>query len=93
MDLPNEMWFQIIIRLRCIDVFSLSVVSKRFHLLHISYPRYKSRLKISRVILGFDTNENFDVIMRCLNEISENIFFVVLEACSSQGSIRNPLLT
>ena len=60
--------------LKYIDVFNLSVVSKTFHLLCISYRRYKRRLVISKAILGSDINENFNVIMRCLDEIFENIF-------------------
>ena len=75
MELPNEMWYQILIRLRYIDVYTFSCVSKRFHLLCLLYQRYRKRLS--------------DVIHSCLKEISRNIFAPYNEVFKSRKYLRS----
>ena len=57
MDLPNEMWFEILIRLRYVDVRKLPFVSKRLHRLCLSYRKYRERLLISKQTLGDNCNK------------------------------------
>ena len=59
MDLPNEMLFEILIRLRYVDVQTLPFVSKRLHKLCLSYQKYRERLLILKQILGDNCNKKF----------------------------------
>ena len=74
MDLPNEMWRHVLLFLKYNDVFISSLVCKRFHLISLSYPDYKDRLVMSRSILRSDTDEVFEFVKKCLDEVSENIW-------------------
>ena len=73
MDLPNEMWMQIICFLRYIDAFNFPVTCERFHLVSLSYKAYRERLVLSHEVFGFDPNTCYEFIKKCLHEVSENI--------------------
>ena len=85
MDLPNEIWFTIVNKLRYIDVLSFSVVCKIFHLLCLGYENYRKILRISKVILGSDTFEFLssvfarlcDDILAGFNDVFKNRRYII----------------
>ena len=71
MDLPNEMWAQIVCFLRYVDVFNFSLTCIRFHLVLLSYKPYRERFALSHAVFGSDPDMCYS-IMKCLDEVFEN---------------------
>lgn len=54
-NLPNEIWFFIVKKLKLIDMFCFSIVSKRFYQICNESKTYRKKMRISKHIIGYDS--------------------------------------
>ena len=71
--IPNEIWFLIAKSLRYIDVLSLSLTSKRFHQVCLSFDKYKKKLRLSKQLVGYDVDVLFDFFNETIKNLLEDI--------------------
>ena len=72
-DLPNEILFELIKKPRYIDVFSFSIVYKRFYLTCLGFDEFRERFRTSKQILGYNVNGNFGFLSAVFYELVEDI--------------------
>ena len=73
MDLPNKLWFKILMFLDYFDTLSSSQTSKRFNQLSFSRSDFKEHVKIVWFIFDGDRETYFNTIKDSLKQISSNI--------------------
>ena len=83
-DLPNELWCLIVKKMNYIDVFNLSVTSKRFHQICLQNKSYKKRLRLSkqRVSYGADNLNEFvlDTLKYLSRDIDKSFRHIIVES-------------
>ena len=54
-------------------MFSLSLTSKRFHQICLSFDEYKKRLRLSKQLLGYDVDAQFDFFNDTMRNLLKDI--------------------